>query len=364
VLFLQNPALGGAERSLLETVLHQGLQPLLIVSESGPWSEEARLRGWPVRMVTRPKALDALTLRGASISRDGGAMESPGFRFRFRDGFRFLKAAWLTLFYAIRVLRAIPRHATVRTLGVKSHLVALLLLPFLQGRWQVDVRDFIQPRLLRRLLGWAAKHRLCQVIANSQAVAVDYPGAQVEYPRVQLPQPRRYDLRKSQLNRQSKIIVHVGYFAPYKGQDRFLACASAWLKAGLDADFWVVGDVLYPAPEYLKYRDELYQYAENMGGKDRVKFWGALNANAVQEVLEQADLLFHCTREPEPYGRSVMEALLCGCEAICHRGSGVCEIARVTPTLPAWLPALPDFLGSNYVGVALVDGAELAEPRP
>jgi glycosyltransferase involved in cell wall biosynthesis len=75
----------------------------------------------------------------------------------------------------------------------------------------------------------------------------------------------------------------------------------------------------------------------------------------VQEILEQTHLLLHCTREPEPFGRAVLEALLCGCEAVCHRGSGVCEVAGPREDYPGWMAPLRDVLGPAYARVALED---------
>ena len=68
------------------------------------------------------------------------------------------------------------------------------------------------------------------------------------------------------------------------------------------------------------------------------------------------DLLLHCTVEPEPFGRAPMEALLCGCEVICHRGSGVCEVGETTPGFPEWAGALREVLGADYVGLRIKRG--------
>jgi glycosyltransferase involved in cell wall biosynthesis len=149
-----------------------------------------------------------------------------------------------------------------------------------------------------------------------------------------------------------RIITHVAYFAPYKGQDLFLEFAAACLQGGLNAEFWLVGEVLYPAPEYVAYAERLRARASEPDLAGRVKFWGGLRAPQVLRLLEQSHLLVHCTREPEPFGRTLIEALLCGCEVVAHRGSGACEVAHVMEGLPVWLPEAAQAVLGSGVGVA------------
>ena len=51
-----------------------------------------------------------------------------------------------------------------------------------------------------------------------------------------------------------------------------------------------------------------------------------------------------------------MEALLCGCEAICHKGSGVVEVTETRSGFAEWMEPLRDALGAEYVRVALPKG--------
>ena len=88
-----------------------------------------------------------------------------------------------------------------------------------------------------------------------------------------------------------------------------------------------------------------------LGLASRVRFLGKVEGRgAVQGLLEQTHLLLHCTREPEPFGRAVLEALLCGCEAVCHRGSGVCEVAEPPRGLPGWMEPWERCWGADTCG--------------
>jgi glycosyltransferase involved in cell wall biosynthesis len=247
--------------------------------------------------------------------------------------------------YLVRLLYAIGGAERIWSSGVKSHAACLVLAPWLRGRLLFDVRDFLRARLLRRGLGFAAARFGCRIAANSHAVAAAYPGAEVRYPRVSLARPpiagRTLEGRR--------IVTHLAYFAPYKGQDVFLRCARALLDAGVDAEFRLIGDVLYPAPAYARYAEAVKALAGELRLGDRVRFLGKLDAESVQGNLEATHLLLHCTSEPEPFGRAPMEALLCGCEVICHRGSGVCEVGETASEFPAWAGALRPTLGPEYV---------------
>jgi glycosyltransferase involved in cell wall biosynthesis len=239
---------------------------------------------------------------------------------------------------------------TVWSSGLKSHCACLLLSPWLRSRITFDVRDFIRPGKLRMAVAWAAHRFGCRIVANSQAVARDFPGALVRYPQVELPRPA-VD-RRDALHDGRRIIAHLAYFAPYKGQDLFLECARKLLDAGVDAEFWIIGDVIYPAESYLRYRERIHALAGSLRLAPRVRFLGRVESGEkVQALLERTHLLLHCTREPEPFGRVVMEALLCGCEAICHRGSGVVEVAGAGSDFPAWMLPLREVLGADYVRV-------------
>jgi glycosyltransferase involved in cell wall biosynthesis len=320
---------GGAESSLLETLSAAGRRPLFLVPSEGPLSRAVAARGWECEVVPWPAGLARLTQRNPLL----------------------LPAALPGLpAYLLRLHREFAAAGEILSSGVKSHGACLLLSPWHGSRIRYDVRDFIRPLWLRRLLAAAAQRYRSAVTANSAAVAADFPGARVEHPTVRLPRApvsrRRAEGRR--------IVAHLAYFAPYKGQDLFLACARKLLDAGLDAEFWLAGDVIYPAPAYLRYRDEVYAQAARLGLASRVRFLGRIDgAGAVQELLEQTHLLLHCTREPEPFGRAVLEALLCGCEAVCHRGSGVCEVAAPREDFPAWMAPIRDVLGPDYARVAL-----------
>ncbi len=327
--------MGGAETSLLAEVARSlsdlsGVKPLFLVPGLGSLSREVAARGWEYRVIPWPRGLAALTQsRWYALP-----LVLPGllpYLFRLRREFSGVERVWSS--------------------GVKSHAACFPLTPWLGSRLLFDVRDFLRPHALRKAIALASARFGCRVSANSRAVAKDFPGATVRYPEV--------EMRRTPVDRREpggkRIITHLAYFAPYKGQDLFLACARKLLDAGVDAEFWIIGDVIYPAREYERYRDKVYELAVRLRLSTHVRFMGKVNgADEVQKLLERTDLLLHCTREPEPYGRAVMEALLCGARAVCHKGSGVVEATLASPGFTDWLKPLNEVLGPDYVSVALM----------
>lgn len=326
--------MGGAETSLLTAVARSipdpsGPKPLFLVPAEGSLSREVAARGWEYRVIPWPRGLAALT-----------------------------QSRWYALPvvlpglvpYLFRLCREFSAADLVWSSGVKSHAACLPISPWLGPRLLFDIRDFLRPRALRRAIARTSARFGCRVSANSRAVAEDFTGASVRYPEVEMP---RVPVNRRETGGK-RIITHLAYFAPYKGQDLFLACARKLLDAGVDAEFWMIGDVIYPAKEYERYREKIFELAVRLRLSAHVRFLGKVeSAEEVQGLLERTDLLLHCTREPEPYGRAVMEALLCGAQAVCHKGSGVVETTRAGSGFTDWLAPLNEVLGSDYVIVTL-----------
>jgi glycosyltransferase involved in cell wall biosynthesis len=264
--------MGGAEASLLSAVAQSGLKPLFLVPAEGGLSRAIAARGWEWRVVPWPRGLAGLT-----------------------------QSRWFALPlilpglvpYLFRLRREFAEAGMIWSSGVKSHGACLLLSPWLRSRLLFDVRDFLRPPAVRKAIAWACLRFGAKVAANSRAVAGDFPGAEVRYPRV--------ELRRAPVDRRlaggKRIIAHLAYFAPYKGQDLFLTCARKLLDAGVDAEFWMIGDVIYPAGAYARYREGIYELAGRLRLSAHVRFFGKVEGGEeVQTLLEQTHLLLHCTR--------------------------------------------------------------------
>ncbi len=322
---------GGAERSLLET-LPEGSALFLLPGEGSLQKLVAHF-GHRSERISIPSVLEDPTCSRGK-----------------RQVLQLFPLLWQLPLDIIRLYRRLhfpssPANVMVVSLGVRSHIRLLLLAPWLGPKLLFDIRDFIRPKGIRSLIRFMAKAFGCKIRTNSLAVSQDYPGSEVVYPQVKWTR----SIVPKQSAKPPWIVAHVAFFAPYKGQDLFLDLAAQFLADGMEAQFWMVGDVIYPGEEYTEYAKKLYARAEQSDLQGRVKFFGRVED--VQGVLEQVNLLLHCTREPEPFGRVLIEALQCGCEVVCHQGSGACETLSVTRDFPGWMQPLASRLSSEYVRV-------------
>jgi hypothetical protein len=157
---------GGAERSLLE-LLPEG-SALFLVPAAGGLSAAAERRGHAWESFPLPPALNRLTQRGGWLQ--AGAV---------------LPLLWEFPLHVRALRRRLSTwDGEVVSLGVKSHVRCLFLARRLGSRLLFDIRDFIRPLALRLAIGWTARLFACRMRANSRAVAVAYPGAEVVYPEV------------------------------------------------------------------------------------------------------------------------------------------------------------------------------------
>lgn len=337
--------LGGGEQSLLEWIDFEKIVPHFIVPDFGPLSTALETRKLSFEILGWPAGLQTLSQK------------------KF---FRFPIVLLGMFHYTLQLVRIINspknRDSIIWSSGIKSHCFCLLLSPWLRKRLVFDIRDFIKPSGIKKMLALSMRLFGCRANVNSKAVGKDYSFAKVVYPIVngiQFDQSTEVFLSQratglSTTSTNKKIITHLAYFAPYKGQDLFLECARKLLDANVNTEFWLVGDVIYPAPEYARYREKIYTLLDKLKLREHVRFLGKISdRKAIEEILKQTDLLLHCTLEPEPYGRSVMEALQNGCEVICHRGSGVCETTDVYTQFPTWAKGIESLLGPNYVSLKL-----------
>ncbi|MFC1586627.1 glycosyltransferase family 4 protein [Fibrobacterota bacterium] len=304
-----NPEMGGAERSVLTGIpkwKHKGHEVSFVVPATGGITRILDVEGVPYKIHQWPAWVDWFTQHQIWWQ---------------WPAFMLWPLGIVSLYAYLSKLSALfSKHDVLYSSGLKSHCMFLLLAPFHSSRMVFNIRDFIEPVAFRRFFSLAASTFRIRVEANSRAVAKDYPNASVNYPLVKLardPEDRR---RKDGV----LTIMHAAFFAPYKGQDVFLHYARRILDAGMRAEFWLAGGVIYPGARYRRYRQKLMRLARELDLEQKVTWWGKVDD--LQPLLEQTHVVLHCTRDPEPFGRIVMEGLLCGCRVLCHRRSGVCEV--------------------------------------
>jgi glycosyltransferase involved in cell wall biosynthesis len=183
------------------------------------------------------------------------------------------------------------------------------------------------------------------VIANSQAskTAFIQAGGRTDIVEVVYNgfDPKIYQSDESEINKlqqelglQGKFVIgHFSRLAPWKGQHILI---DALAKCPQEVTAILVGDALFGEQDYVK---QLHQQVTNLGLENRVKFLGF--RSDIPQLMATCDLVAHTSTSPEPFGRVIVEAMLCGKPIVAAKAGGVMELVEhglngflVTPGKP------------------------------
>ncbi len=336
VLFL-NPgaALGGAERSLLDLLAsyRQGAPEVeleVIVGEEGALIERVRGLGIPIRFVPMPRSIASLG-DSAAVGRARALIEIAG---------RASMAVGPTASYLARLGRAIHESAPdiVHSNGVKTHLFGALVT---QRPLFWHVRDFVGERPLLRWILATTAWRVRTAIAISEAVRADVrawaPGLHVELVENAIdvdafrPEGEALDLDAAAgLPPAPAGTLRVGMIATYarwKGHDVFLD-AVAELRQRVPKGFraYVVGGPIYSTAGSQFSESELRARAKNLGLEELVGF--VPFQDRPERAYRGLDIVVHAASRPEPFGRTVVEAMACGRPVVLAGAGGAAGLVR------------------------------------
>jgi glycosyltransferase involved in cell wall biosynthesis len=182
----------------------------------------------------------------------------------------------------------------------------------------------------RQIIITLANRFASTVIANSQATQLAFVAAggrqeltTVVYNGFQLEQyqpsaTERSQLRDSLALHDNFVIGHFSRLSPWKGQ-HLLLHALAQCPETVTAIF--VGDALFGEDEYVQ---QLHQLVDQLKLQQRVTFLGF--RSDVPQLMAACDLVAHTSTAPEPFGRVIVEAMLCGTPIIAAGAGGATEL--------------------------------------
>lgn len=336
-----NPAaaLGGAELSLLDLMSSTraalpGAELHLIAMAPGPMVEVARGLGVRVHVRGMPGSIAGL---GDSSLRGRGRLAATMGMFA-----RALGASLAARRYA-RDLRGLIRELDpdlVHSNGIKSHL---LLRPARPSGVSVvwHIRDFYGARpVVARALRWASRGAVGG-IAISEAVGRDArialgDGFPIEVVHNGI-ETERFAPGAGSGDRLDGLAglppvepgtIRVGLLATYarwKGQDVFLK-ALARLDPGLRPPVrgYLIGGPIYETRGSQFSEAELRSVADALGLGTRVGFVPFQDETA--DIYRALDVVVHASILPEPFGRTIVEAMACGRPTIIARAGGAAEL--------------------------------------
>jgi len=337
ILFLSPAAqLGGAERVLLDMIasvhpaLPAGSEIHLIALADGPLVEAARALRVQTQVLPMPAPLSRL-----------GDSAAEGNCFRF--GWLALRTTPSLTGYVKQLRRAVRAidPDIIHSNGIKTHVLSRFIVgatPHAKLIWHIH--DLLGQRavvgkLLRRFAS-----RTDLAIAISHAVADDIrnalPGVRVELllNATDIDHFSPGDGNAPELDclagfEHRDDVIRVGLVATYarwKGHDVFLDAAARALAANERPElrFYIVGGPIYETAGSQFSRAELVEQAKRLGIADHVGFVDFL-ADPVQ-AYRALDIVVHASTRPEPFGRTIVEAMSCGRAVIISRAGGAAEL--------------------------------------
>lgn len=337
ILFLdQSGKIGGAERSLVDVVTPLRDRCLVGLFEDGPF-----------RHLLEQHQIPNHVLQGRSLSIQRGS--------HFTQSISSLGQIAQTVREVVHLSRdydlIYANTAKAFVIGACASLVSRRPLVY-------HLRDILSQEHFSRIncaLVTKLANRLTRlVITNSKATqeafvaagghknltAVVYNGFQPDL--YQFSADRIQKLRADLELDQQFVVGHFSRLSPWKGQHILLEALS---HCPPEVTALLVGDALFGEQDYVA---QLHQQVEDLGLQQRVKFLGF--RSDVPELMAACNLVAHTSTAPEPFGRVIVEAMLCGKPVIASAAGGAVEL--IEPGQTGWLvpPADVDALAAAING--------------
>lgn len=331
--------IGGAELSLLDLLSATGdrrpsLERHLIACAEGPLIERARNLGVQVHPLPMPSSM--MTLGDSTLGRSIPLLSMLTF------AVRSCPAASQVYFYARRLRRLLNQLSPdiIHSNGIKTHCLLSIARPRnVPVIWHV--RDFLSSRaLMSKALRWASRG-VDSAVAVSEAVrqdAMKVTGAlpvETVYDAIDVARFSPGAADGTQLDHEARLppagpgVVRVGLVATYarwKGQLLFLEAAARLTaqRPDLPLRYFIVGGPIYHTAGSQFSALELTARIASLGLADRA---GLIPFQAEPASIYRAlDVVVHASTEPEPFGRTIVEAMACGRPVIVSRGGGSVEL--------------------------------------
>jgi glycosyltransferase involved in cell wall biosynthesis len=313
ILFLdQSGKLGGAELSLLDVAKPYRDRSLVGLFADGPFRHALEQQQIPVQI---------LTTESIQVRKDSNLLKSAG-----------SLGSLIPLIWRVAQL---ARNYDLIYANTQKALVVGAIASWLSRRPLVyHLRDILSTDHFstanRRIAVTLANRFATLVIANSKAtqaafieaggrqdlVEVVYNGFNPDL--YQTDAAQRNQIRQ-QLGLERQFVVgHFSRLSPWKGQHILI---EALRYCPEDVTVLLVGDALFGEVEYVQ---RLHAQVTEQGLENRVKFLGF--RTDVVPLMAACDLVAHTSTAPEPFGRVIVEAMLCRQLVVAAEAGGAVEL--------------------------------------
>ena len=339
--------LGGAERNLIDVICAVQARDstvdvtVLITAPDGPLMAELAPLGVKIVPLELPRNLaklgDSGAERGSKIAKVLKLVSQLPLVLEFARYWWQLRRRVVEIDPDLIHSNGFKTHLLVASLGIKAPLI-----------WHLH--DFISSRraigkLLKLFVG-----KVTATIAISQAVGTDW---QQLFPS--LPVKLIYNAidtdrycASAEQNSQPLKIGLVATYALWKGQDIFIQAiaqiASHRPELKSSSEFYIIGGAIYETAGSQYSRSQLQQLARDLAIEDWLNFIDF--QSDIVASYNMLDIVVHASTKPEPFGRTIVEAMACEKAVIVSNAGGAAELftngedaVGVTPNDPALLAA-------------------------
>jgi len=322
ILFLdQSGKLGGAELSLLDVVKPYKANCLVGLFADGAFRDLLETQGTPVQV---------LTDQVIPVQKSGNLIQ----------GLSSLRS----LVPLIAQVAKIARHYDLIYANTQKALVVGAIASYFSRRPLVyHLRDILSADHFsftnRKIAVTLANQFAALVITNSRATQAAFVEAGGNLARTAVIyngfQPDAYQVSeeqifqtKQQLGWQDHFVVgHFSRLSSWKGQHVLIEALASCTE---DVVAIFVGEALFGEQEYV---EQLHRQVTTLGLEARVKFLGF--RSDVPSLMTACNLIAHTSTAPEPFGRVIIEAMLCGCPVVAAEAGGAVELVK--PGQTGWL---------------------------
>ena len=325
-----NPSsqLGGAERSLLDVICAvYDRDPwieivVLITAADGPLVAELAAIGVKVILLELPRKIAQL---GDSDLKNRGKIAS---LFTLVSKLSVL-AEFRQYWQNLRQMVADIAPDIIHSNGLKTHLLVASLRTNTPIIWHL--RDFIGSRSLIKQLLKLFVGRVTIAVAISQAIARDwqavFPQLAIEtiYNAIDLDKYRPHTTTSPSSS------VKIGLIATYslwKGHDIFIQAIDQIAKQTPELKstvrFYIIGGAIYETDRSQHSRASLQQLASDLDVEDWLEFIDF--QRDIVSSYNMLDIVVHASTQPEPFGRTIVEAMACEKAVIVSKAGGAAEL--------------------------------------
>lgn len=322
ILFVdQSGKLGGAELSLTDVAKHYRDNCLVGLFADGSFRQLLEQQHIPVQVLSTQKI---------KVSKDSSFIES-------------LASISSIVPLIAKVAKLAQNYDLIYANTQKALVVGALASVSSRRPLVYHLRDILSPdhfsRTNRRIAVTLANRFASLVIANSKATQAAFIEAggraeitEVVYNGFELANYNTQESNPHQLKQQLRlegqfVIGHFSRLSPWKGQHILLESLAECPK---DVTAILVGDALFGEQDYVQH---LHEQVAELGLEDRVRFLGF--RSDIVPLMKACDLIAHTSTSPEPFGRVIVEAMLCGRPIVASAAGGVVELVETDKT--GWL---------------------------